>query len=99
MWDGFWLLGSGKTWPKLPNDVKQVIGKHVETATMNERKDVFELNNSLEKALTEKGMVFNTVETAPFQAKLQSAGFYKEWKGKFGDDIWKLLEKATGASL
>lgn len=99
MWDGFWLLASGKVWPKLPDEVKKVLSKHFETAIMAERKDIFELNSSLEKTLADKGMIFNSVDTAAFQAKLQSAGFYKEWKGKFGDDLWKLLEKATGASL
>ena len=99
MWDGFWLLASGKVWPKLPSDVKGVLSKHFDAAIVKERQDIFELNSSLEKTLVSRGMVFNTVETPAFQAKLQSAGFYKEWKGKFGDDLWKLLEKTTGTSL
>ena len=28
---------------------------------------------------------------------LKAAGFYTEWRGKFGDPAWSLLEKYTGA--
>ncbi len=41
-------------------------------------------------------MEFVEVDTAAFRAKLQSAGFYKEWRGRFGEDAWKLIEKVTG---
>lgn len=99
MWDGFWLLASGKVWPQLPADVKQVVAKHFDVAIVNERKDVFELNSSLEKELTAKGLVINDVDTKAFQAKLQSAGFYAEWHAKFGDDAWKLLQKTSGTAL
>lgn len=99
MWDGWWLLASGKTWPKLPADVKSVLGKHFEVAALAERTDIFKLNSTLEQGLKAKGMVFNDVDTHLFQQKLQSAGFYKEWKGKFGDDLWRLLQKTSGASL
>ncbi|MBX5453689.1 MAG: TRAP transporter substrate-binding protein [Acidobacteriia bacterium] len=99
MWDGFWLLASGKIWPKLPADVKAVLQKHFTEAALRERDDVFKLNATLEQGLKAKGMMFNDVDTHLFQAKLQSAGFYTEWKAKFGADLWKLLEKSSGASL
>ena len=35
-------------------------------------------------------------EIAPFREKLRSAGFYAEWKGKYGDQAWDILEKAVG---
>jgi len=31
-----------------------------------------------------------------FPEKLRSAGFYAEWKGKYGDQAWELLEKSVG---
>ena len=34
--------------------------------------------------------------SAPFRDKLRSAGFYAEWKGKYGDQAWALLEKSVG---
>jgi hypothetical protein len=41
--------------------------------------------------------VFNTVDKKPFQQTLKNAGFYAEWRGKFGEDAWKILERYSGA--
>ena len=41
-------------------------------------------------------LTFNQPAVAPFRDKLRSAGFYAEWKGKYGDQAWDLLEKAVG---
>ena len=46
--------------------------------------------------LASKGLVFNQPDVAPFRDKLRSAGFYNEWKGKYGEQAWALLEKAVG---
>src|SRR5215211_3079820 len=84
MWDGFWFLANGKAWNGLPKDVQQVIEKNVNDGAVRQREDIFKLNTSLEKELSEKGLAFNTVDTKAFQAKLQAAGFYKEWRQKYG---------------
>jgi hypothetical protein len=40
--------------------------------------------------------VFNKPDPASFRAALTKAGFYVEWREKFGADAWKLLEKYAG---
>ncbi|MFE1598326.1 TRAP transporter substrate-binding protein [Methylobacterium sp. ID0610] len=96
MWDGFWLLANGKIWRGLPDDVRTVVAKHFNAQAVAQRAETAKRNISTEKDLTARGLAFHDVDTKAFQAKLQSAGFYKEWKGKFGDDAWALLEKHTG---
>lgn len=96
MWDGFWILANGKVWSGLPAEIRQTIEKTVNTAGVAQRADVAKLNSSVEKELTDKGLVISSVDTGLFRAKLQSAGFYKEWRGKYGEDAWKLLEAQTG---
>ena len=54
------------------------------------------LNVSLQQELAAKGMVFNTPRTDPFREKLRSAGYYSEWKNKFGAEAWAVLERSTG---
>ena len=54
------------------------------------------LNTTLETQLKEKGLTFNTVNKKPFQETLKSAGFYAEWRGKFGEKAWKTLERYSG---
>ena len=46
--------------------------------------------------LAAKGLTFNQPDIAPFREKLRSAGFYAEWKGKYGEEAWALLEKSVG---
>ncbi len=41
-------------------------------------------------------MIFNEPEIAPFRDMLAKSGFYAEWKQKFGDEAWALLEKYSG---
>ena len=41
-------------------------------------------------------MVFNKPDQAPFRDALSKAGFYAEWKGKFGEEAWSLLAKTSG---
>ncbi len=42
-------------------------------------------------------MLFNTVaDTSSFRKKLRDVGFYTEWKGKLGPDVWASLEEISG---
>ncbi|OJY20162.1 TRAP transporter substrate-binding protein [Pandoraea sp. XJJ-1] len=99
MWDGFWFLSNRASWAKLPAEVRKVIEDQITAAALKQRTDVAALNDSLEKDLTAKGIAFNSVDAAAFQNKLQTAGFYKEWQGKFGEQAWALLQKSAGRTL
>jgi TRAP-type transport system periplasmic protein len=96
MWDGFWFLANGKAWQGLPADVRDVIAKNLNQSALDQREDVKKANDTLQVDLTSKGMEFIKVDPAPFRTKLQSSGFYKEWRGKYGDEAWAVLEKFTG---
>ena len=96
MWDGFWFLANGKMWEKLPADLKAIVTKHINAAALAERNDVRRLNNTVEVELKVKGLTFNQVETPAFRATLKKAGFYKDWKAKYGADAWAILEKYSG---
>src|SRR6202140_5489607 len=96
MWDGFWFLANRRAWEKLPEDVRTIVAKNINAAGVIERVDVAKLNAGLRQELAGKGLTFNQPEIAPFREKLRSAGFYSEWKGKYGDQAWALLEKSVG---
>jgi tripartite ATP-independent transporter DctP family solute receptor len=96
MWDGFWTLINRRAWERLPQNIRDIAAKHLNAAAVNERADIAALNASLEKDLAAKGIVFNTPKTEPFREKLRAAGFYAEWKGKFGDEAWAVMERYTG---
>jgi tripartite ATP-independent transporter DctP family solute receptor len=96
MWDGFWFLANRRAWESLPDDVRAIVAKNVNAAGMKERDDVEKLNATLRQDLTTKGLVFNRPDPAPFRDRLRTAGFYTEWKNKYGDEAWAILEKAVG---
>ncbi|ADJ65296.1 TRAP transporter substrate-binding protein [Herbaspirillum seropedicae] len=96
MWDGFWFLGNKKSFERLPKDLQELMTRIINEAGVNQRADVRKLNDSLVDEMKGKGLAFNNADADSFRAKLRAAGFYAEWKKKFGDEPWALLEKYTG---
>jgi len=50
----------------------------------------------LKDELIKTGLVFETVDQAAFRSALTKAGFYKEWRDKFGAEAWAALEAVVG---
>ena len=96
MWDGFWFLANRRAWEKLPADLQTIVAKHINGAAVKERADVAELNANLQQELAGKGMTFNQPNGTLFRDQLRKAGFYSEWKAKYGDEAWALLERSAG---
>jgi tripartite ATP-independent transporter DctP family solute receptor len=96
MWDGYWFLANRRAWERLPPDLRSVVAQHINAAGLKEREDCAQLNATVQQDLTAKGLVFNQPDPAPFREKLQKAGFYTEWKGRYGDEAWAILERTTG---
>ena len=65
-------------------------------ASMEQRADVERLNASLKEQLIGKGLTFESPDRAGFRTALSSAGFYKEWREKFGAESWAVLESIVG---
>jgi tripartite ATP-independent transporter DctP family solute receptor len=99
MWDGFWFLANRRAWDRLPEDLRTIVAKHLNAAAVEERADVAKLNAGLKDELVSKGMQFNDPNPALFRDALRKAGFYAEWKKKYGDEAWAILEKAVGSNL
>jgi TRAP-type transport system periplasmic protein len=96
MWDGFWFLANKKAWDRLPPDLQAIVAKNINAAGVKERADVAELNAGLQKDLAAKGMVFNATNATLFRDHLRKANFYSEWKSKFGEEGWAVLERSVG---
>ena len=96
MWDGYWFLANRRAWERLPEDVRTIVAKNINGAGMKAREDTEKLNANLQTELAAKGFTFNQPDLKPFREKLRQAGFYAEWKGKYGDEAWAILEKNAG---
>jgi tripartite ATP-independent transporter DctP family solute receptor len=96
MWDGYWLIANGHAWNRIPDPLKEIAANNIKQATMEERVAIRGLNDTVKDNLVAKGLVFNTPPSKPFRDKLTSAGFYEQWRSKFGEQTWSLLERYTG---
>ena len=97
MWDGWWSLANRRLWEQLPDDIRTVISKNLDRSALDHRADVVRTEASLVQELSAKGMEVIEVDQKPFRATLETAGFYSEWKKRFGPELWSLLEQYTGS--
>jgi len=97
MWDGFHLLANDKAWQALSADLQTIAAKHLNAAALAERDDLAKLATSVQGDLEKGGLVFNNVDPAAFRATLKGAGFYSQWRDKYGAEAWAVLEKYSGA--
>lgn len=99
IWDGFYVLVNGRAFRRLPPDLQQVLERNVNAAGLQQRADLAGMEAGFRDTLDKAGLAFNTPDSAPFRAKLSSAGYYKETRAKFGNAAWSLLEEAAGGAL
>jgi tripartite ATP-independent transporter DctP family solute receptor len=96
MWDGFWFLANRKAWEAMPADLRATVEGEFNASAVTQREDIAKLNATLQGALEAKGLQFVQTDASLFRAALKKAGFYAEWKEKYGAEAWKTLEDAVG---
>ncbi len=96
MWDGFWMLANTRSFQSMPKDVQDIVARELNQSALEERDDIAKLNASVEADLKSKGLQFIEVDKPAFRDTLRQAGFYAEWKKKYGDQAWGILESEVG---
>ncbi len=97
MWDGFWLLANRRAFGQVPADAQAVMARAFAAAAVAERADIARANGDVRRQLEGHGLAFNGTDAEPFRAALKQAGFYKEWRQKYGEEAWRVLEDSVGA--
>jgi tripartite ATP-independent transporter DctP family solute receptor len=96
IWDGFWFIANGRAYHGLPPDLQKIVATAINEAGVQQRADIKSLNESIQKDLQSKGLLFTQPAPDSFRAKLRASGFYGTWKQRFGSDAWAQLEGAVG---
>jgi tripartite ATP-independent transporter DctP family solute receptor len=96
VWDGYMMLANRRAWQALPEDARAIIARELDHSGEEERADIAVLSESLRKDLVEKHMTFIDVDRGLFRAALAKTTFYADWKAKYGDAAWGLMETTTG---
>jgi TRAP-type C4-dicarboxylate transport system substrate-binding protein len=97
MWDGYHLLANEQAWQALPKDLQEIAARNLNAAALAERNDLQTLASSVQGQLEKQGLVFNKVDPAAFRTVLKQAGFYAQWRDKYGPEAWAVLEKYSGS--
>ena len=97
VWDGYWILANRRAMGRLPKDVQEIVIREFTQAGRDERADIARLTDTLQQELTSKGLKFIEVDRDTFRSDLKKTSYYKEWRGKYGDEAWKLLEDSAGS--
>jgi TRAP-type transport system periplasmic protein len=96
IWDPFWLIANRRTFNNLPENIREIVRTEFDRATVEQREDSVRLDTSLKDELVKKGLAFEGTDRDAFRAALAKAGFYKEWRDKFGAEGWAALEAVVG---
>lgn len=97
VWDAYWILGNRNAVERLPADIREIVFREFEKSAADERADIAALSKSLVDGLKKNGLQFQDVNAAAFKTALAKTDYYKTWRGKFGEDAWKLLQDHAGA--
>ncbi|MEM5339193.1 TRAP transporter substrate-binding protein [Paraburkholderia azotifigens] len=96
IWDGFWFVLNQRAWQKLPKDLQGITADAFNQAALRQRDDVRKLNDAAVADLQTKGLTINRPSPDTFRSALRQANFYADWKNRFGNEAWSLLEGYTG---
>ena len=96
MWDGFWILANKKRATRCRRTCARS-SKRVERRRARRARRHRQDERTVADDLKGKGLQFIDTDPAAFRDTLKNAGFYAEWKGKFGDEAWATLEKSVGS--
>jgi TRAP-type C4-dicarboxylate transport system substrate-binding protein len=96
VWDGYWVLGNKRSFARLPADLQNIVTGEINRSAVNQRADIARLGDSLKAELTAKGITFVEIDREAFRKALAGTPFYAEWKQKYGDAAWGILEKTVG---
>lgn len=96
VWDGYWVLANKRAFQSLPENIQQIISTELDKSGLDQRADVEKLNTTLKGDLQAKGLSFIDVDQNAFRSALAATTFYSEWKDKYGEEAWSLLEQVSG---
>lgn len=97
VWDAYWILGNRRAFTRLPADLQAIVTREFDKSADDERADIAALSQSLRAELGSKGLIFIEADKEAFRTALANSSFYKDWRGKFGEEAWGILQQNAGA--
>ena len=96
VWDGYVILANRRAWGNLPEDLRAIVTRELDRSGADQRADIARLSQSLRADIAAKNVEFLDVDRSAFRAAIAKTSYYADWRAKYGDEAWKLLEEACG---
>jgi TRAP-type transport system periplasmic protein len=96
VWSGTMTLANMAAWRALPADLRRIAAQNIDAAAVASRAEVAKMEQSARQRMTAHGLIFNDPDQQPFRDALKASGFYAEWRGRYGEEAWRVLEKYAG---
>ena len=98
MWDGFWFLANRRALEALPKDVQEIVRAGVQPVGAGGACGCGAAERVAAKARCSRRAWTSLRPTRlPSAPRCRKAGFYAEWKAKYGAEAWGVLEGAVGS--
>jgi tripartite ATP-independent transporter DctP family solute receptor len=90
----FWTLGNNDAFQALPPDLREIVVRNFNKASLLERQATARNAAELAAKLKTQGVTFNDADVASMRKQL--GPFYARWKDRLGSKAWALLEQTSG---
>jgi tripartite ATP-independent transporter DctP family solute receptor len=98
-WDAFVPIANRRAWARLPENIQQIVTARFNEAALGQRGDVVRLEAEAERALAANGVTIHRPQAGIFREALARTDYYRTWRGRFGEEGWTALQRATGVSF
>jgi tripartite ATP-independent transporter DctP family solute receptor len=99
IWDGFWMLANRRAVERLPADLRDIVAKTFIAAALVQRAEVEKIASDVVEQFGKRGVKVYRADKAAFQDVLKKNQYYADWRAKFGEEPWSLLERSIGKKL
>ena len=94
MWDGWWFLINRRAWSQVPTGMQETVTRIINATCMTQREDIAQQNISAAQRPLRRRSPLQRRRPDALPRQALGIGYYKEWRGKFGDEAWSLLEES-----
>ena len=99
LWDGYWILSNRAAFERLSADLREVVRTAFNNEALTQRTEVEKVDAATVTKLEARGLKIARPDPASFQEMLRRNHYYADWKAKFGDEAWNLLQRSTAKTL
>ena len=93
------LIANTPAMDRLPKDLRDIMERNADASGERCSQESDHADIALRPRLKANGMIFNDVDRLAFREAIHKAGLYVQWRQRYGDEVWHLLETGTGQKL